>query len=379
MTATTGLAQTARPDIRRQLGLRPIINASGTMTVLGASIMVPEAIAAMTAIAGEFVEMQQLHQLASDAVAQATGAEAGFITASCASAITLAVAATLTGDRLLAIERLPDTTGLKREVLVQLGHMVGYGASLEQTIAMTGARVVPVGTVSMARDYQLDQAITESTACAVFVVSHMTVQYAMLSLEQVCRICHAKGVPVIVDAASEYDLRGFLAKGADLVVYSGHKFLGGPTSGIVAGSRALVQAAALQNRGIGRGMKVGKESIAGVMAALQAWGRRDHQAIRTRERQALDLWMQVLAPSADVQCRLAPDPTGNPLDRLRVTVLPSSHWTARSLADALAAADPPVMVRDYQTDLGYFDLDPCNLHPGEAKKVAHQLVACLSL
>jgi L-seryl-tRNA(Ser) seleniumtransferase len=341
--------------------------------------MVPEAIAAMTAIAGEFVEMQHLHQLASEAVSSATGAEAGFITASCASAITLAVAATLTGDRLLAIERLPDTTGLKREVLVQLGHMVGYGASLEQTISMTGARVVPVGTVSMARDYQLDEAITESTACAVFVVSHMTVQYAMLGLEEFCRICHAKGVPVIVDAASEYDLRGFLARSADLVVYSGHKFLGGPTSGIVAGSRALVRAAALQNRGIGRGMKVGKESIAGVMAALQAWGRRDHQAIRARERQALDLWMQVMAPSADVSCRVVPDPTGNPLDRLRVTVLPSSLWTARRLADALAAADPPVMVRDYQTDLGYFDLDPCNLHPGEAEKVAHQLAACLKL
>jgi L-seryl-tRNA(Ser) seleniumtransferase len=376
MTVTTELAQ---PDIRRQLGLRPIINASGTMTVLGASIMVPEAIAAMTAIAGEFVEMQHLHQLASEAVASATGAEAGFITASCASAITLAVAATLTGDRLLAIERLPDTTGLKREVLVQLGHMVGYGASLEQTISMTGARVVPVGTVSMARDYQLDEAITESTACAVFVVSHMTVQYAMLGLEEFCRICHAKGVPVIVDAASEYDLRGFLARSADLVVYSGHKFLGGPTSGIVAGSRALVRAAALQNRGIGRGMKVGKESIAGVMAALQAWGRRDHQAIRARERQALDLWMQVMAPSADVSCRVVPDPTGNPLDRLRVTVLPTSDWTARRLADALAAANPPVMVRDYQTDLGYFDLDPCNLHLGEAEKVGHQLAACLRL
>jgi L-seryl-tRNA(Ser) seleniumtransferase len=381
MDASQGLAppQPATRDIRRELGLRPIINASGTMTVLGASIMVPEAIAAMAAIAGEFVEMQQLHQLASDAVAKATGAEAGFITASCASAITLAVAATLTGDRLLAIERLPDTTGLKREVLVQLGHMVGYGASLEQTIAMTGARVVPVGTVSMARDYQLDEAITERTACAVFVVSHMTVQYAMLGLEQVCRICHAKGVPVIVDAASEYDLRGFLARGADLVVYSGHKFLGGPTSGIVAGQRALVQAAALQNRGIGRGMKVGKESIAGVMAALQAWGRRDHQAIRARERQALALWMQALAPSAAVQCRLVPDPTSNPLDRLRVTVLPNSDWTARRLADALAAADPPVMVRDYQTDLGYFDLDPCNLHPGEAEKVARQLAICLGL
>ena len=273
-------------DIRRELGLRPIINASGTMTVLGASIMVPEAIAAMAAIAGQFVEMQHLHQLASDAVAKATGAEACFITASCASAITLAVAATLTSDRLLAIERLPDRVGPKCEVLVQLGHMVGYGASLAQTIAITGARAVTVGTVNMARDYQLDEAITERTACAVFVVSHMTVQHAMLGLEQVCRICQAKGVPVIVDAASEYDLRGFLVRGADLVVYSGHKFLGGPTSGIVAGQRALVQAAALQNCGIGRGMKVGKESIAGVMAALQAWGQRDHQAIRARERQA---------------------------------------------------------------------------------------------
>jgi L-seryl-tRNA(Ser) seleniumtransferase len=207
----------------------------------------------------------------------------------------------------------------------------------------------------------------------------MTVQYAMLSLEQVCRICHAKGVPVIVDAASEHDLRGFLARGADLVVYSGHKFLGGPTSGIVAGSKGLVNAAALQNRGIGRGMKVGKESIAGVMAALQAWGRRDHQAIRARERQALALWMQALAPCTVVQCRLVPDPTGNPLDRLRVSVPPGSGWTARRLADALAAADPPVMVRDYQTDLGYFDLDPCNLHPGEAEKVAQQLVAVLAL
>jgi len=378
-TMVHAIAQEAKRDIRRELGLRPIINASGTMTVLGASIMVPEAIAAMTAIASEFVEMQQLHQLASEAVAQATGAEAGFITASCASAITLAVAATLTGERLLAIERLPDTTGLKHEVLVQTGHMVGYGASLEQTIAMTGARVVPIGTVSMARDYQLNEAITDRTACAVFVVSHMTVQYAMLSLEQVCRICHAKGVPVIVDAASEYDLRGFLARGADLVVYSGHKFLGGPTSGIVAGSRGLVNAAALQNRGIGRGMKVGKESIAGVIAALQAWARRDHEGIRNRERQALALWMQVLAPSAEVQCRIVPDPTGNPLDRLRVSVPPGRRWTARRLADALAAANPPVMVRDYQTDLAYFDLDPCNLHPGEAEKVAQQLVAVLGL
>ena len=371
------LAAAAARDIRAELGLRPIINVSGTMTVLGASIMVPQAVAAMAAIAGEFVEMDHLHRAASKVVAQATGGEAGFITASCAGAITLAVAGTLTGDRLLAIERLPDTSGLKNEVLVQLGHLVGYGASLQQTIEMTGARVVTVGTVSGARAYQLDEAITANTACAVFVVSHMTVQYALLALDEMCRICHAKGVPVIVDAASEYDLRGFLARGADLVVYSGHKFLGGPTTGIVAGRAPLVHAASLQNRGIGRGMKVGKESVAGVMAALQAWMKRDHAAIRLREDAALRLWQACLRQFADLSCECVPDPTGNPLQRLRVRVLPGSRWTARTLADALATGDPPVMVRDYQTDLGYVDLDPCNLHPGEAEIVARQLATRL--
>ena len=367
------LALVAGRDIRREWGLRPIINASGTMTVLGASIMVPQAVAAMAAIAGEFVEIETLHDAASRVVADATGAEAGFITASCAAAITLCVAGSMTGERLLAIENLPDTAGLKDQVLVQLGHMVGYGASLQQTISMTGARVVPVGTVSLARAYQLQESITEQTACAVFVVSHMTVQYAMLALEEFCRICHAEGVPVIVDAASEYELRGFLRRGADLVVYSGHKFLGGPTSGIVAGRRDLVHAARLQNRGVGRGMKVGKESIAGVMAALQAWQQRDHAAIRAREEEALVAWQQALQGRAQLHTALVADPTGNPLRRLRVFVAASGNRSARALADALAAADPPVMVRDYQTDLGYFDLDPCNLHAGEAEIVARQL------
>ncbi len=365
-------------DIRRMLGLRPIINVSGTMTVLGASIMVPQAVAAMAAIATEFVDMAALHDAASDLIAELTGGQAGFVTASCASAITLSVAAAMTGERLLAIERLPDTTGLRNEVLVQLGHMVGYGASLQQTIAMTGARVIPVGSVSGAFAYQLADAITEHTACAVFVVSHMTVQYAMLALEEVCTICHAKDVPVVVDAASEYDLRGFLARGADVVVYSGHKFLGGPTSGIVAGSANRVRAARLQNRGIGRGMKVGKESIAGVMAALQAWQQRDHAGVRAQEDAALATWAAALQAFPSVRCIRIDDPTGNPLQRLRVQVLPEGAWTARSLANALTQGDPSVAVRDYQTDLGYFDLDPCNLHPGDAQVVARCLVQRLT-
>ena len=373
----TALTQAHTRNIRNALGLRPVINVAGTMTALGASIMVPQAVAAMAAIAGEFVEIAQLHRAASDVIAGATGAEAGFVTASCASAISLAVAGSMTGERLLAIERLPDTAGLPNEVLVQMGHLVGYGASLEQTIRITGARVLPVGTVNMAQPYQLEQAITEQTACAVFVVSHKTVQYGMLTLEQFCRICHARNIPVIVDAASEYDLHGFLARGADLVCYSGHKFLGGPTSGFVAGKTQAVRATSLQNQGIGRGMKVGKETIAGLMAALQAWQTRDHAAVRAREDAALDLWQATLKDVPGLDCQRIPDPTGNPLQRLRVQVQAGSNWTARRLADALAAGDPPVLVRDNQTALGHIDLDPCNLHDGEALVVAQKLAGCV--
>ena len=126
-----------------------------------------------------------------------------------------------------------------------------------------GAQVVPVGQATDARPYQLAGGLTERSVAAVYVVSHHCVDYGQIALPAFVEICHERGVPVIVDAASEYDLRGFLAAGADLVVYSAHKFLGGPTAGLVAGRKELVRAAYLQNHGIGRGMKVGKEEIIG--------------------------------------------------------------------------------------------------------------------
>src|SRR3712207_5209869 len=116
-----------------------------------------------------------------------------------------------------------------------MGHMVGYGAPVEQGVRLAGARVVPVGQATSARRYQLEGAITERTAAALYVVSHHTVQYGLLPLDEFVAACHARGVPVIVDAASEYDLKGFLATGADIALYSSHKFLGAPTGGIVAG------------------------------------------------------------------------------------------------------------------------------------------------
>ena len=362
-------------DIRPELGLRQIINVSGTMTALGASIAVPEAIDAMTRALPQFFDMGALHRYASGVIAELTGAEAGFVTASCASGITVAVAAAMTGSDLHAIEQLPDTTGLKHEVLMLSGHMVSFGAPVEQMVRLAGARVVPVGQATSSSAYQLAGAINERTAAAVFVVSHHVVDYAQVPLSTFIEVCHARGVPVIVDAASEYDLRMFLAAGADIAVYSGHKFLGGPTSGIVAGSKDLIRACYLQNRGLGRGMKVGKETIVGVSAALTAWKTRDHAGIRDRERAALDTWVAALADRPGVTATIVPDPTDNPLDRLKVSIDPeAARITAWNLAQRLAAGDRPVIVRDHEIEHGHFFLDPCNLHPGQEHVVAERLV-----
>src|SRR3954464_6472004 len=237
-----------RPDIRPELGLRRVINVSGTMTSLGASIVVPEVVETVGRILTEFVEIGDLHRRASATIATACAAEAGTVTASASAGITVSVAGCLTGTDLARIERLPDTTGLERdEVVIQTGHMVYYGAPVEQAIRLTGAKVMPVGTATYARAYHLEGAIGPRTAAAVYVVSHHAVQFGQIPFRDFCRICRAWDVPVIVDAASEYDLEGFLAGGADLAIYSAHKFLGGPTAGIVAGRKDLVRTPFLQN------------------------------------------------------------------------------------------------------------------------------------
>jgi len=361
-------------DIRTKIGLRPVINVSGTMTSLGASIVVPEAIEAMGAILPQFVEINDLQRKASAIIARLTGGEAGFVTASCSAGISLAVAGTITGPDLLAIEKLPETSTPKNEVLVQMGHVVSYGAPVDQSIRLAGGKVVMIGQATSTHRYHMENAITDRTAAAVYVVSHHVVDYGLLNLKEFVEIAHAKGVPVIVDAASEYDLRIFLEQGADIALYSGHKFLGGPTSGIVAGKKELVRNAFLQNMGIGRGMKVGKESIFGVMAALEAWEKRDHAAVRERETSYLHLWKETLADRPGITALIEPDPTNNPLDRMRVIVSSQeAHITAWDLAARLRSGPTPIIVRDHEVEHHYFYLDPCNLHPGQERIVAARL------
>jgi L-seryl-tRNA(Ser) seleniumtransferase len=361
-------------DMRAAIGLRPVINVSGTMTSLGASIVVPEAIAAMASILPQFVEVNDLQRKASSVIARLTGAEAGFVTASCSSGISLAVAGAITGPDLVAVERLPDTAPEKNEVIVQMGHVVSYGAPVDQSIRLAGGKPVLIGQATSTHRYHMENAITDKTAAAVYVISHHVVNYGLLHLTEFVEIAHARGVPVIVDAASEYDLRLFIAQGADIALYSGHKFLGGPTSGIVAGRKDLVRHAFLQNMGIGRGMKVGKESIFGVMAALEAWETRDHAGIREKETGYLNLWKARLDGRPGVTALIEPDPTNNPLDRMRVIIsAQEAHITAWDLAARLRNGSPPIIVRDHEVEHHYFYLDPCNLHPGQEVVVADRL------
>jgi D-glucosaminate-6-phosphate ammonia-lyase len=140
-----------------------------------------------------------------------------------------------------------------------------------------------------------------------------------------------------------------------------------------------VRAAFLQNLGIGRGMKVGKESVVGTIAALEAWEKRDHAAVRAREQRHLDLWIARLKDLPGVRAEVVPDPTANPLDRVKLSVDPrEARITAWDLADVLARGAPPIIVRDHEAEHGFFYLDPCNLHDGEAELVAERLAAELA-
>ena len=212
------------------------------------------------------------------------------------------------------------------------------------------------------------------TAAGLYVVSHHVVHYGQIPFARFVEICHSAAIPVIVDAASEYDLQGFIAAGADLAVYSAHKFMGGPTAGIIAGRRDLVRAAYLQNIGIGRGMKIGKESMAGAICAMEKWMARDHAAARSAERAALEMWMSQFAGIPGILPRIVSDPTGNPLDRLQIDVdAEVAGSTAAAIALHLGRLDPAIVVRNHEVELGYFQLDPCNLAPGEAEIVGRTL------
>jgi len=353
------------------------------MTLSGAGAMAREAAEAMAELAGVYVLVDELRARVDAAVAAATGAEAALVTSGAAAGIAVAIAGCMTGPDRAQAARLPDTTGLRNEVVVQAGHMVTY----VRQVSMTGARIVTVGSVHSVSTDEIGAAIGPRTAAIFHVVSHHCQQKGMVPLPEVVRIGRSRNVPVVVDAAAEIDLRRHVAAGADLVVYSGGKAIAGPSaSGFVSGRRDLIAAAAAQSEGIGRAMKVGKETLVALLVALRLYEARDPGKLWVEWTAKCQRVVALLGPLERAEIRIRRDwgyqldPEGRPLPRVEIYIDERAAGArAREISRRLRAGDPAILLRDYWADAGLLHVDVTCLADDEVELVAHRLRAELSV
>jgi L-seryl-tRNA(Ser) seleniumtransferase len=284
-----------------RLGVKPIINAGSWLTALGGSLMAPEVLRAMEEASTAFVELRALQAAAGEVLARACGAEAGFVTGGAAASNVLMAAACMTGDDPSKIDRLPDSSGMKNEVVLFDGHGNHYDSNYE----IAGATIVrwgssgpgdsggPGNSGNSATDgspARLEEAFSDQTAAMAWIAAPF--MRDPMPFKEAAAIARDHGVPVIVDAAAEVppadNLTRFISEGADMVGYSGGKGIGGPQgSGILVGREKLV-AAAYENHlnsrgtraGVGRSAKASKEDIVGLVTALQIFTDSDHEAVR---------------------------------------------------------------------------------------------------
>jgi len=271
------------------LGVRRVINACSTATHLGGSIPDPRVMEAMEDAASWYVIMMELQDRAGEIIAKATGAEAAMVTAGATSSLQLGAAACLLrgsgleehsvepyerlqpidGPWKAIIQRVPDDLGARREILTQMSHRSPYEFAYE----MVGGEVSHVGSSSGCTEEELEAGISERTAAIAFSAHR---EGRGIPLERTIEIAHAHDVPVIVDAAMAVlprrRLSAYASMGADLVAISGGKQIKGPNdTGILCGTKELVEMAKLQAspfNGLGRGMKVDRTQIVGLLKAL---------------------------------------------------------------------------------------------------------------
>ncbi|MFB6135569.1 MAG: aminotransferase class V-fold PLP-dependent enzyme [Halobacteriaceae archaeon] len=371
----------ADDTIYDELGVTTVVNARGSMTALGGSLLPPEVVEAMDRAAGSFVRMEELLDWAGREVAAVTGAEAGLVTTGAAGGLVLAAAACITGRDRELMERIPDTAGVADEFVVQHHHDIDYARGLRTA----GGRTVVVGDESGASVEQLEAAIGEETAALFHAVLD---PQPTVSLAAAADVAHDRGVPVVVDAAAELpppeNLHEFLDDGADLVAFSGGKNVRGPNdTGLLVGRADLVEAARMQafpNHGIGRALKVSKEQIVGQVTALKRWADRDHDERRARWRAAAERVCERVGDLPGVEATVAfPESGPRPLTipRARVTV---DEATVGRDADAVGAAlkegTPPVAVAlNGPSDVLW--VNPEHLREGEEEVVARRLRSVL--
>jgi L-seryl-tRNA(Ser) seleniumtransferase len=335
-------------DIYRRLGVRPIINARGTHTRLGGTLIRPEVLDAMREAARAYVVLDELQDRASEVIARATGAEAGIVVGGAEAGLLIGTAAVLAGTDPARIAQLPVTDGLlKNEAIMHRAHRNGY----DQGVRAAGARIVDIGYGGSTLPYQLQAAINERTALVVYLMSPWA-SHAALPLEKTCEIAHASNIPVLVDAAAMLppanSLQRFIAEGADLVTFSGGKGLMGPqSSGILAGRADLIHAARLNgnpSHSVGRAAKAAKEDIVGLIVALEDYMQRDHDADTAFWRTQAEWMLERLSDFPEVATRYLHDAREHPVPRVELVFLPESGINAHELVLALEEHDPRVFL-----------------------------------
>lgn len=401
---------TAQMNIYEKFGVSPIINAAGTLTRLGGSVMLPEVRDAMSEAAIALVPIDQLQAVATQVIAEACGSEAGYVTSGAAAGLTLATAACMVGLDIVKMDRLPATDGVKNEVIICRPHRNSY----DHAYRAAGATLVEVGMsdrstgvgVRETEIWEIEAAITERTAAIAYTAS----AYSYPALDAVCAMARRRGIPVIVDAAGQLpppsNLKRFIAQGADLVSFSGGKAIRGPQgTGVLAGRRDLIASVALQQldmdvtfelwtppanlipkdkligaprHGVGRGYKVSKEQIVGLLVALPLF-------TEARVRRDFDGWMTILNALADglkgrdgLRCTHLPPrfELGFPLLEIHVDEQRAGK-DAYAVAGLLKDGRPPIYVGERKLMEGSLLVHPFNLDEGMAPVLVERLLAVM--
>jgi D-glucosaminate-6-phosphate ammonia-lyase len=348
---------THEDSLLRRLGVKPVINACGIYTDLGGSRLSPGVWAAMAEVNRNFVRLTDLLDSSGRHIAQLLGAEGARVTPGAAAAIMLGTAACMAGTDGTKSEQLPDTKGMRSEVLIQAGHRYKY----DRQVSLTGAKLIEVGTANGTRPDQFERAITERTAMVIHP-AHLDGKPGTLSLEQVAALAHKRGVPVFVDAAyMNYPtdlMSGYLRRGGDLVAISA-KYFGGPNAGgFLLGRKDLIPAVANVHftryesgkyLKFGRPLKMDRQTIVAVVSALEEWLKADHKArFATYVRQVNMLQAKLkglpgleLAPMCfTMDERLVPSPVNCLVIGFDKAI---AGLSANEAADALAAGDPSIL------------------------------------
>jgi L-seryl-tRNA(Ser) seleniumtransferase len=353
-------------DIYQELNVPAFINAVAPFTRFGGAVMSPEVVDAMVQAAKHGTLMADLHLRAGKAIAQLTHNQAAYISCGAAAGITLCIAAAIAGTDPQKSDRLPDTSQMKSRVLM---YACDRGTECDVAVRSAGATIVNVGNQTGAAESDWLAAIDDQTAAVVVVVWS---NQGKLPLPKLVELAHARNISVIVDAADSVPPKENLWKftrdqGADAVVISGGKGLGGPqSSGLVLGTQSMIDGClhhGLPGVRIGRGMKVGKEEIAGLFAAVKQFMDLDQSAeLAARVKQA-DFIFQAAADLPGITLR-HPTPT-------RVELLFDPASTSYEAArDWFLTNNPAILLRGSKDCLG---IETSGLHPGDERIIAQQL------